>query len=380
MPNSGQWGAGRLVWVVVSVSCWLVSAGQAQVAADDPGALFVAVRESARILRSEGRTAAAIERCESFLLRFPGTSGHNEALVGLLRDIYDQDVKDRNERQAWSERILSDFQECPQYYATGAANLVGLLATSDSTDDRRRGVTVATDALQRLGARLPLHHYSGLYLVARCVQATRAAGRAQDAVDLAQDWAEKAPLLLSHWLFIDEVYQSTAAIGDPHDCLAAAKLEFVLCDYAPSSLERAVKAVSTALHGSVGPGGFRAFEQAQGRPDAANPLRDVPLLDLGDPVAMQAAAADSLAAQINVALYANDLAAAVELAKRQLRAAPHDDAYRVNAALRDLARCFKARDLNLIRANQLLAYHRTGDGENPLPELERELEEAATKR
>jgi len=47
-------------------------------------------------------------------------------------------------------------------------------------------------------------------------------------------------------------------------------------------------------------------------------------------------------------------------------------------ALRNLARCFKAHDLNLIRANQFLEFHRTGAGVNPLPELEGELANAVT--
>jgi len=45
-------------------------------------------------------------------------------------------------------------------------------------------------------------------------------------------------------------------------------------------------------------------------------------------------------------------------------------------ALRNLARCFKAHDLNLIRANQFLEFHRTGAGVNPLPALEGELANA----
>ena len=45
-------------------------------------------------------------------------------------------------------------------------------------------------------------------------------------------------------------------------------------------------------------------------------------------------------------------------------------------ALRNAGRCFKAHDLNLIRANQFLEFHRTGAGVNPLPALEGELANA----
>jgi len=43
------------------------------------------------------------------------------------------------------------------------------------------------------------------------------------------------------------------------------------------------------------------------------------------------------------------------------------DKFKMTQSLTDVARCFKAKDLNLLRANRFLEYQKTGQGENPLP-------------
>jgi len=43
------------------------------------------------------------------------------------------------------------------------------------------------------------------------------------------------------------------------------------------------------------------------------------------------------------------------------------DKFKMAQSLTDVARCFKAKDLNLLRANRFLEYQKTGQGENPLP-------------
>ncbi len=42
---------------------------------------------------------------------------------------------------------------------------------------------------------------------------------------------------------------------------------------------------------------------------------------------------------------------------------------------KNIARCFKAHDCSVARANQFLQFHATGEGENPLPALETELKQ-----
>jgi len=49
------------------------------------------------------------------------------------------------------------------------------------------------------------------------------------------------------------------------------------------------------------------------------------------------------------------------------------DAQGMIAALNEVARVFKARDLNLVRANQFLSYAKTGQGQNPLAGFWEEL-------
>ncbi|MBI5832669.1 MAG: hypothetical protein HZB16_10230, partial [Armatimonadetes bacterium] len=49
------------------------------------------------------------------------------------------------------------------------------------------------------------------------------------------------------------------------------------------------------------------------------------------------------------------------------------DEKKLARVMKNVACCFKAKDLSLKRANAFLEYNRTGEGEDPLPALEAEL-------
>ena len=80
------------------------------------------------------------------------------------------------------------------------------------------------------------------------------------------------------------------------------------------------------------------------------------------------AAADNLHARINAQLALGDYGNAVADALDEMREAGNSkDKFKMAQSLTDVARCFKAKDLNLLRANRFLEYQKTGQGENPLP-------------
>ena len=228
-----------------------------------------------------------------------------------------------------------------------------------------------------MGDNLPQGYVASALLMFH-VYALRNAGRFDEALEAAKKDAKLRPLLLSNDEFFQALYGAVSGAKKPDQLLSVAKLAFVLSDFQEGSLTRATELVTKALTATQGPGVAIQFAKSQEDATAPNPLKDVPLLDLGDGKAIVAAAAETdTDGRFNALLYAGNLAEAVELAKEQLRISAGVD-WRMATALRNLARCFKAHDLNLIRANQFLEFHRTGAGVNPLPALEGELAHAVT--
>ena len=147
-----------------------------------------------------------------------------------------------------------------------------------------------------------------------------------------------------------------------------------LSDFTEAEVNQATEWVSAALVAAQGPGAALQFAKSQDDPETASPLKEVPLLELGDPdKLLEAAGAGDRDARISVFLGTGQTAKALTEATEQMRQSAGAAPQYLADALRNLARCFKAHDLNLLRANRFLEYHRTGAGENPLPPLEGEL-------
>ena len=153
------------------------------------------------------------------------------------------------------------------------------------------------------------------------------------------------------------------------DAVGMAKLAYVLCDYTEDAISKATTFASQALTAGEGPGVGIAFAKSQEDPKVANPLKDVPIFNLGDGKKMLEVVGDDAEVKLNVLLYLG------QTDPKRMRAA--GEAGALAGALKNLARCFKAHDLNLLRANQFLQYHRTGEGENPLKSLEAEVAKEA---
>jgi len=167
--------------------------------------------------------------------------------------------------------------------------------------------------------------------------------------------------------------------------LQAAKLAFVCCDFKEDALGKATELCVEACTAKGGPGLAAQFVKSQESTEVASPFKDVPLPrfdpegkteglvgqvakpveETGQPPALLEAAGDDLHAKVNAQLALGDFGNALADALDEMRTANQKD--QMAKALADVARCFKAKDLNLIRANQFLAYQKTGQGENPLP-------------
>ena len=338
-------------------------------------------QKNAEALQKQGQFREAITACEAFMRAHPdATAGcqlflAEKALANLVDRILLRDIKERDQTVPICEAAVKEFEGVPYYWAVCAKYVIQ--AKMWRAGEQGAAADLANQVVEKLGDRLP-PGYVGASLLMFHVYALRNAGRFDEALEAAKKDAKLRPLLLSNDEFFQALYGAVSGAKKPDQLLSVAKLAFVLSDFQEGSLTRATELVTKALTATQGPGVAIQFARSQEDATAPNPLKHVPLLDLGDGKAIVAAAAENdTDGRFNALLYAGDVRQAVELAKEQLRTSAGVD-FRMATALRNLARCFKAHDLNLIRANQFLEFHRTGAGVNPLPELEGELANAVT--
>jgi len=338
-------------------------------------------QKNAEALQKQGQFREAITACEAFMRAHPDATAGCQQLANLVDRILLRDIKERDQTVPICEAAVKEFEGVPYYWAVCAKYVIQ--AKMWRAGEQGEAADLANQVVEKLGDNLPQGYVASALLMFH-VYALRNAGRFDEALEAAKKDAKLRPLLLSNDEFFQALYGAVSGAKKPDQLLSVAKLAFVLSDFQEGSLTRATELVTKALTSTQGPGVAIQFAKSQGTlrvpedPEAPNPLKDVPLLDLGDGKAIVAAAAETdTDGRFNALLYAGTLAEAVELAKEQLRISAGVDS-RMATALRNLARCFKAHDLNLIRANQFLEFHRTGAGVNPLPALEGELANAVT--
>ena len=336
-------------------------------------------QKNAEALQKQGQFREAITACEAFFRAHPdATAGcqlflAEKALANLVDRILLRDLKERDQTVSICEAAVKEFPNVPYYWAICASYVIQAKMWVEG--ERDQAADLANEVVAKLGDQLPQGYVASKLLMFH-VYALRNAGRFDEALEAAKKDVKLRPLLLSNDEFFQALYGAISGAKKPDQLLSVAKLAFVLCDFQEGNITRATELVTKALTATQGPGVAIQFARSQEDATAPNPLKHVPLLDLGDGKAIVAAAAENdTDGRFNALLYAGTLAEAVELAKEQLRISAGVD-WRMATALRNLARCFKAHDLNLIRANQFLEFHRTGAGVNPLPALEGELANA----
>jgi hypothetical protein len=329
------------------------------------------------MLRKAGKPVDAIVACEAFLKAHPNEGWQTVAAVYLVREIAFKEYTELPARQQLFQRIVDGFADCPSYYVMAACELGISYMWWPSGRDLPKAEQVMAKALDQTKGKIPVWFSSWPAMVVHLANARRM----QNKLDEAEAGLKEAVALNPRVLTVPDFAFFGIEIAkqktDPDAMLAAAKLGYVLCDYTTEDLKRSIDRVTAALGATGGPGLGLAFARCQDDPKLDNPLRDVKLPDWGDPDKLLAAAGDDGAGKFNVLLYAGRLAEAVKLGKQQMLGAAGGDQNALATAMRNLARCFKAKDLSLVRANAFLEYHRTGQGKNLLPDLEAELKAAA---
>lgn len=365
-------------WGVVVGVAWLL-AGPGLAADDGPvkeaKAAFNALKDQVEQLRAQQQPQQAIAACEQFLARWPSILPFARNATVLINNVVSADLKDPAERQQVYRRAYHEFGDCPEYYCLGVAAVAreSLAPGGDpaKAEELLRGV------IGQLGDHLPPDTYLGYNLYILHMQALRALGRPADALGLARTAALRSPWMIGDKAFLRILCDAARDLKEPAQTLAAAKLYFLLGDFTEPVVTDATQLVAEALTSQDGPGVALQFAKAQQDRALPNPLRDAPTFDLGPTATLLAAAGEDPEALLNVHLYQGRDDLALRQARKLLTAASRQNSYYVARALRQIARCFKAHDLSLQRANEYLTFHATGTGANPLKALEAELAKPA---
>lgn len=368
----------------------LVSAALAAAAGDSgsgsPKGEFRDVKARWQELHEADKPDQAVAVCEEFLKACPDTPPYSRNATVLINDTLSHKVTESSRRLAVFVGARERFAACPEYYCLGVAGVVRNQLFG--AKDYAQSLAILDEALTTLGDKLAVDYYLGYNLLILKVQTLRGLGRLDEALALARESAARSPWMLGDRGFLRAVYDvardldSAALKADqlsPGHAGRAACLYYTLCDFQEVDVKEAVDLVAASLSAQSGPGVGLQFAKAQEDVKLTNPLREVKPLELADPQALVKAAGDDPAALINAHLYAGQVDLALRQSKRMLQSSSRPGSAVVAKALRSIARCFKAHDLSLVRANQFLEFHNSGVGENPLYALDAELKQAAAK-
>ncbi|MDQ3814410.1 MAG: hypothetical protein M3347_10715 [Armatimonadota bacterium] len=168
------------------------------------------------------------------------------------------------------------------------------------------------------------------------------------------------------------------------DALRWAKVQYLLCNFDTPALERATKLVGRAWASQEAFPAIAAFAKAQQDSSAPNPLQTVPLPEwdtglwrklLAQAEGPQPAVHIGASERITLLLALGEWQQAMLQARRVIMDNPTDA-----QGVRDVARVFKAKDLNVVRANAFLQFYQSGEGPNPITAFLQETEKAGAEK
>jgi len=401
---AGHGGANRQLALsaIAACSCWTVWAQPAQ-RREQPALIapqqFAAVSAQAQKLAAEGRTQEAVAHCEAFMREHANAAKDNPSgfltLAGTVYRILGT-VEDKAARGAQYRRLFTEFRDVPAYAAMGAKGYLDCLI--ETKGEPAEMEAFGREAVKAFGDALP-RTYEAAMLLVNLGRALQKQGKIDEAEDLAAAAALRWPTILENVNVAGLLSDCAWSRKDYDGMVGAAKLCYMLCAFDEKSIGKARNLVIQALTAKGGPGLATQFVKAQESAEVENPLKDVPLPKLtrtgaadallnpvahvvqpdvaqvsqpvnqagqtAQPADLLAAARGYRPARILAQLALGDFAGALADATAEMRDAKTTD--QMVRALGDVARCLKAKDLNLIRANQFLEFQRTGKGENPLP-------------
>ena len=162
--------------------------------------------------------------------------------------------------------------------------------------------------------------------------------------------------------------QNTREQGQSAQSLSWGKLNFMLCTFNEAETAAAARTLAQTWTYDLAVSQVKAFVAAQTDPAAPNPLDkialpvfDAPFRELLQTATGRAKADKDARAIISLSIAAGDLRGAMIWARNGLAQEMGSE-----ESVRQVARVFKAKDLNLVRANQFTSFYGSGEGVNPM--------------
>ena len=327
-------------------------------------------------LRDGGRAGEAQSLCEQFLTDNPSAGWLTGTAVDEAIACLRAAAPSPAERVEACERVLEVAAGVPWYHAAATFELATgyLWAGHGFTEDFDKALAVTEGKFEQYVDELPadlyLLHFAGLY-EARALSRLCRHAEAQARLD---SLIARLPLLLAHNDTFSAWYDIALAAGRTAELAGIAKLGYLGADYTTEALKAAIDRCVAALRvAGGGPGPGVLFARCQEDRTLDNPLAQVEPAALPPVAELLAAAGADPHARVAVYLVSGQVTEALALAREQLASGTAGEEEQLARVMRSVARCFKAHDLSLERANAFLEYHRTGEGADPLPGLEAEL-------
>jgi hypothetical protein len=284
-----------------------------------------------------------------------------------LANIYFDDLKQPGKAIAAIDAGLARSDK-PEAYLPLVYSKAGFLARSEKYDDsialfkkeQSKFLAEPTTDFAFLRNALNWYEYSA-----------RKSGKRADYVATLRAIIEVHPELAAYRVVGREMAQYYAEQpGQEAEALSWAKLYWVVCDFD----ERTLNDATTLLQKSWVARDMNAakssqFLKAMQDPKAPNPLTEIPLPALDEAkmrLALKSLPDSSVHSRITLHLLLKENGLAMLAARRLLL---DDPSGKANAAALEMARVFKATDLNLVRANTFLKYFQSSEGDNPLDEF-----------
>ena len=297
---------------------------------------------------------------EDVINKFPGSLYAGQALLNIGSEYLKRGKHDK--ALELTEQALKEYGNT--YLASQAVRrkfailLYGL-------DKPQEALDFLDEAMPQYGNRIPSR--DKFWLPVYRYDAHKKLGDQKAALEVLQKAIVSTPEVLDSWEFHRRYIIALRSAGKRREVQAAAKGAYACCKFAEADITKMADLVVKSFVTAAEVFKANQFLAAQEDPEKKNPLQDVPwpkIANEEDWKALLDNCHNNEHLWIVALLYFGDYDQALEMATARLGEAGSADT--IAACIGDIARCFKAKDLNLVRANQFIKYAKEGEGENPL--------------
>ncbi len=193
------------------------------------------------------------------------------------------------------------------------------------------------------------------------------AGQPQEGIRFLQELPINRPAAIHEQGWWDLMIQTYQRLEQPEKAKQTAVWAFRMCPFTKDCVDTALQRLARALLLTGDSSEAVVFLQYLNAGQGENPLAQVPLAQLTNEQfdQMLLNTGGDFALLVDAYLYVGDFDQAVQEAQGEVVSLGNNAA----AGVADIARCFKAKDMHLLRANQFLEWVKTGEGPNPLEDF-----------